>query len=191
MTYRGFRKEALLEAARELEALGLGPGAVYAAMNLAGAKWRSVQLREGRGYETHAEGDSRVFHTATESVMRSTMETTLKLGQLAHSSEGDRFMFLAISLTLARLFSRGPRAIRDWLKEGDEETRKVILSFAIGSSIIVEERSIDYFFDRILKFRYAITFDSGKDCSKQVLAVIERLGMAGYAILNPAKGNLE
>lgn len=186
MTYRGFREEALLQAAKELEALGLGPGAVYAAMNLAGAKWRSVQLREGRKYETHAEEDSRVFHAATESVMRSTMETTLKLSQLAHSSEGDRFMFLAISLTLARLFSRGPRSIRDWLKDGDVESRKVILAFAIGSSIIVEESSIDYFFRRILEFRFGVGFESLKDETARILEVVGRLGQAGYAILNPA-----
>ncbi len=189
MTYRGFREESLLEAAKELEALGLGPGSIYAAMNLAGAKWRSVQLREGRRYETHAEEDSRVFHKATESVMKSTMETTLRLSQLAHCSEGDRFMFLAIGLTLARLFSRGPRSIRDWLKEGDVESRKVILAFAIGSSIIVEESSIDYFFRRILEFRFGVGFESLKDETPGILGVVGRLGQAGYAILNPANGD--
>jgi hypothetical protein len=94
-------------------------------------------------------------------------------------------MFLAISLTLSRLYSHGPSSIREWLEDGDKESRKVILSFAIGSCIIVDREAIDFFFGRIIKFRYGSPFDSGKDISDSVIAVIEKLGKAGYKCLNP------
>ena len=68
---------------------------------------------------------------------------------------------------------------------GDRKTREVVLSFAIGSSIIVDPRAMDVLFDRIVRFRYGAPFDSGVDVSESVLAVIARLGKAGYACLNP------
>ena len=185
MKYRGFREETLLAAGRELEGLGLKPSEIHAVLNLAGAKWRAVQINEGRGNEAQEEEDSRVFHEATVTVMQSTMTENMRLVQLLHATEGERFMFLAISLTLGELFSRGPRSIRRWLHAGDRKTREVVLSFAIGSSIIVDPRAMDVLFDRIVRFRYGAPFDSGVDVSESVLAVIARLGKAGYACLNP------
>jgi hypothetical protein len=185
MKYRGFREETLLVAGQELEGLGLKPSEVHAVMNLAGAKWRAVQVQEGRGNESQDEEDSQVFHEATVSVMQSTMTENMQLVNLLHAAEGERFMFLAISLTLSRLFSRGPRSIRKWLRAGDKKAREVTLAFAIGSSIIIDPRAIDLLFDRIVRFRYGTPFDSGEDVSGPVLAVIGRLGKSGYSCLNP------
>lgn len=53
--YRGFNEEKLIRASKEFEALGMKPSEVYAAMNLAGAKWRSVQRYNGRKDEAHEE----------------------------------------------------------------------------------------------------------------------------------------
>jgi hypothetical protein len=185
MKYRGFREETLLAAVAELDALGMKPSEIHAVINLAGAKWRSVQIREGRGDEFQDEEDSRVFHEATVSLMKSTMSETQKLAVLGHASEGERFMLLAISITLQQLFSRGPRLVRDWLAAGEKRKRKVVLAFAMGSSIIVEPQAIDILMHRIVKFRYGVPFDGGKDISAAVISVVDRLGHAGYACLNP------
>jgi len=184
MKYHGFRTETLTKAAKRLAALGLAPSEVCAAMNLAGAKWRAAQIEKDRDDESYEESDRRVYLLATKSLMNSTMSATMLLSNLGHATEGEKFMFLAISLTLNELYSRGPRSIREWLKDGEEETNRVILSFAIGSCIIVEPNMIDYFFSRIVKFRYGRPFDSGQDISGSVLAVVEDLGKAGYSVLN-------
>jgi hypothetical protein len=185
MKYRGFREETLLAASRELEALGLRPSELHSILNLAGAKWRSVQMREGRGEEFQSEEDSRVFHEATVSLMKSTMAETQQLAELVHTTEGERLMLLAISITMNRLFLRGPVSIRRWLRAGDRETRKIILSFAMGSSIIVDPLAIDILMHRIVKFRYGVQFDRGVDISESIIAIITRLGNSGYSCLNP------
>ena len=185
MKYRGFREEPLLVAVRELEALGLMPSEVHAILNLAGAKWRSVQIREGRANEYQDQEDARVFRKATMALMKTTMSETQELALLAHSSEGERFMLLAIAIAMGRLFVRGSASIREWLREGDEETRKVILSFAIGSSIIVEPQAIDGLMYRIVRLRYGAQIDASGDVSDAVLGIVERLGNSGYACLKP------
>ncbi|MEI6388012.1 MAG: hypothetical protein WCQ50_15390 [Spirochaetota bacterium] len=189
--YRGFKEEKLTRVSKEFEALGMMPSEIYAAMNLAGAKWRSVQRHNGRKDEAHEEEDGRVFQTAIRYVMQATMTETLQLGKLAHATEGERFMFLAISITLNRLFTRGPRRIREWLEEGEVEERKVLLSFAIGSCIIVADNSIDYFFARIVGFRYGSSFDSGNDIADAVLHVIGKIGISGSSILNPVTDEID
>jgi len=188
--YLGFDEEKLLAAAKDLEAIGLRPSEVHAAMNLAGAKWRSVQRREGRKDETHEEGSGRVFQEATQQIMQATMTNAIILGKLGHAAEGEGLMFVAISVTLNKLFLRGPRLIKDWLEEGDPESRRIVLSFAIGSCIIVNAEGIDIFFDRIVRSRYGFPFDSGKDVSEAVLDVIGRLGKAGYEILNAVSDSI-
>ncbi len=188
MKYRGFREEPLLAAARELEALGLMPSEVHAILNLAGAKWRSVQIREGRDNEYQDQNDALVFHKATTALMKSTMPVTQELALLAHSSEGEKFMLLAIGVTMGRLFERGSPSIREWLREGDARTRKVILSFAIGSSIIVEPQAIDGLMYRIVKLRYGAQIEASDDISDAVLGVVESLGNSGYACLKPIRG---
>jgi hypothetical protein len=189
MKYQGFREEKLLSAAKELLDLGLKPSEVYAVMNLAGAKWRSVQLIEGQKNESYEESDGRVFSEATSYAMKHTMENAVMLGNLTRTSEGERLMFLSIGLTLNRLFTRGSRAVREWLANGDAESRKVILSFAIGSCIIVDVRMIDPFFTQMIKFRYGTPFEGDKDISDQILALVERLGNAGYSVLQPLSKN--
>lgn len=185
MRYQGFREKKLLSAAEELKAFGLKPSEVFAVMNLAGAKWRSVQIREGRANESYEESDGRVFSEATAYAMKHTMENAIMLGNLAHASDGGRLMFLSVGLTLNGLYSRGSRAVKEWLEDGDAEVRKVILSFAIGSCIIVDARMIDVFFERMIKFRYGTPFDGEKDSSDLILASVERLGNAGYSVLYP------
>jgi hypothetical protein len=185
MKYRGFREETLLSAFKELESLGLTSAGANAVLNLAGAKWRSVQIREGRVDEYQAEEDGRVFHDATVALMKATMTETQELALLAHAEEGERFMLAAISITLNRLFERGPKSIRKWLSVGDVETRKTVLSFAMGSSILVEPQAIDFLMRRIVKFRYATPAGEGEDISDPVIGLIERLGNSGYACLKP------
>jgi hypothetical protein len=185
MKYQGFREGKLLSVAKELQRIGLKPSEVYAIMNLAGAKWRSVQLREGQENETYDESDGRVFSEATSYSMKHTMENAIMLGNLTHTSEGERLMLLSIGVTLNRLFTRGSRTVREWLENGDVESRKIVLSFAIGSCIIVDVRMIDVFFKQLIKFRYGTPFDGDKDISDQILASVERLGNAGYSVLQP------
>jgi hypothetical protein len=191
MKYRGFREETLLSSFRELEALGLKPSEAYALLNLAGAKWRSVQIREGRGDEYQAEEDGLVFHQAAVALMKQTMAETQELAMLGHAAEGERFMLVAISVTLNRLFARGPKAIGRWLRAGEPESRKVLLSFAIGSSIIVEPQAIDILMRRIVEYRYSVQFDGGVDMSDSILQIVERLGTSGYACLKPIPGAME
>ena len=81
-------------------------------MNLAGAKWRSVQLRKGQKNESYDESDTRIFSEATTYSMKHTMENAIILGNLTHTSEGERLMFLSIGLTLNRVFTRGSRSVR-------------------------------------------------------------------------------
>lgn len=185
MKYRGFREETLLAAVQQLEGLGLTPSEVHAVLNLAGAKWRSVQIREGRGNEVQEEEDSQVFHEATVALMNSTMTENQELAELGHAVEGERFMLLAISLTIGKLFSRGPKSIRRWLRAGDRKTREIILSFAMGSSILIESAAIDTLMYRIVKFRYGAQLDENKDISDSVIQIIEKLGNAGYQCLKP------
>ena len=185
MKYRGFREEILLEAVRGLENLGLKPSEVHAILNLAGAKWRSVQIREGRGNEIQEEEDSQVFHDATVALMKSTMEENQQLAELGHTTEGERFMLLAISITIDKLFSRGPRPIRRWLRAGDKKTREIVLSFAMGSSILIESGAVDILMHRIVKFRYGAQLDAGKDISNSIIDIIEKLGNSGYSCLKP------
>ncbi len=185
MKYRGFREDILLSAYHELKALGLKPSEACAVLDLAGAKWRSVQIREGRGDEYQDEYDSQVFHEATVALMQATMSEAQRLALLGHSSEGERFMLLAISLTLNELFTRGSSSIRNWLRTGDKETRRIVLSFAIGSTIIVEPGAIDFLMRRIIALRYGVLFESGKDVSDSIIQIIEKLGNAGYSCLNP------
>lgn len=175
----------MCSAFKDLKALGLKAPEAYAILNLAGAKWRSVQIREGRGDEFQDEDDSQVFHEATVALMKSTMTETQQLALLGHATEGERFMLLGISITLHRLFSRGPGAIRKWLRSGDRQTRKIILSFAMGSSILVEPGAIDILMRRIVKFRYGTLLEGEKDISDSVIQTIERLGSSGYACLKP------
>jgi hypothetical protein len=191
MKYRGFREETLIAAYKELEALGLGPSEAHAILNLAGAKWRSVQIREGRGEEYQAEQDGQVFHEATVLLMKSTMTETQALAELGHAAEGERFMLLAIGITMARLFARGPVSIRKWLRAGDREARKVILSFAMGSSILVDPQAIDILMRRIVAFRYGPQFDRGVDVSGSIIELIDRLGNSGYSVLNPIAGAIK
>jgi hypothetical protein len=190
MKYRGFREETLLPSFHELKALGLSSNEAYAILNLAGAKWRSVQIREGRGNEYQEEEDGRVFHEATVALMNATMTETQQLAMLGHAAEGERFMVAAISITLNRLFSRGPSSIRRWLRAGDKETRKIILSFAIGSCIIVEPQAIDILLRRIVKLRYGVVFESGNDISDSIIEVVEKLGTSGYSCLKPIEDTL-
>ncbi|MGA2545517.1 MAG: hypothetical protein ABSF43_03130 [Rectinemataceae bacterium] len=190
MKYRGFREETLLPSFHKLKALGLSSNEAYAILNLDGAKWRSVQIRESRGNEYQEEEDGRVFHEATVALMNSTMTETQQLAMLGHATEGERFMLVAISIALNKLFSRSPSSIRKWLRAGDKETRKIILSFAIGSSIIVEPQAIDILMHRIVKLRYGVVFDSGSDISDSVIEVIETLGTSGYSCLKPIADTL-
>jgi hypothetical protein len=185
MKYRGFREETLLSAAHDLEALGLKPSEVYAILNLAGAKWRSVQIREGRIDEIQEQGDGRIFHEATISLMKNTMAANQQLALIGHTADGERFMLLAISVTMNKLFTQGSSSIRKWLRAGDQNTNRIILSFAIGSSIIVEPNAIDLLTRRIVKFRYGLAFDSAKDISDPIIEVIEKLGNSGYLCLKP------
>ena len=185
MKYRGFREETLLSSFHELEALGLTQSEAYAILNLAGAKWRSVQIREGRSDEFQDAEDSRVFREATVALMNDTMTQSQQLALLSHSSEGERFMLLAISITMNRLFARGSKSIRKWLGAGDAEVRKIILSFAMGSSILVEPQAIDILLHRIVRLRYGTQFDSGKDVSDAVIKILEKLGASGNACLKP------
>ena len=77
----------------------------------------------------------------------------------------------------------------EWLENGDAESRKIILSFAIGSCIIVDARMIDVFFKQMIKFRYGTPFDGEKDISDQILASVEKLGNAGYSVLQHIPDN--
>ena len=185
MKYRGFRQETLVSAFKELELLGLSAVEAYAILNLAGAKWRSVQIREGRVEESQDEEDSRIFRKATLSLMKSTMTVTQELAQLAHASEAERFMLASIAVTLNRLYTRGPKSIRDWLRSGEVEARKILLSFAIGSSILVDPQAIDFLTRRIVEFRYGARFPADGDPAEAILALIDRLGNSGYACLKP------
>jgi hypothetical protein len=185
MKYLGFREETLLDAVHRLEALEMRPSEVHAIMNLAGAKWRSVQVREGRGNELQSQEDSRVFHDATVAIMQTMMSENQKLAALGHTEDGERFMLLAISVAMSELFARGPKSIRKWIGRGEAEARKVILSFAMGSSIVMEPQAIDYLMPRIVKFRYGVHFEQDKDISDAVIAVIEGLGNSGNSCLNP------
>jgi hypothetical protein len=191
MKYRGFREETLLAAARELESLELKPAEVYAILNLAGAKWRSVQIREGRGDEAYEEEDGQVFHEATVALMKATMAENQQLAELGHTTDGERFMLLAISITMNKLFLRGPRSIRKWLGSGDGDTRKIILSFAMGSSIIVESGAIGILIRRIVKFRYGAISGFGKDVSDSIIEIIEKLGNSGYSCLKPITDSMK
>lgn len=65
------------------------------------------------------------------------------------------------------------------------EKRKILLSFAIGSCIIVNDNGIDFFFARMVGFRYGTTFDSGNDIAEAVLHVIGKISKAGNSILKP------
>ena len=186
MKYQGFHEERLLLAAKELETLGLKSSEVYAVMNLAGAKWRSVQLRKGRSNESYAERDGQVFHEAVVYTMKHTMENTALFGKLTHAAESQQLMFLAVGLTLNRLFTRGSKAVLEWLKDGDVESRKIVLSFAIGSCIIMDARFIDIFFEQMVRFRYGTPFEAGNDISDQILAAVDKLGKAGNSVLLPA-----
>jgi len=189
--YRGFREESLLAVVRELEGLDLKPSEIYAILNLAGAKWRSVQIGKDRGEDVQDEEDSLVFHAATILIMNSTMTENVQLVQLGHASDGERFMLLAISLAMAKLFSSGPSLIRRWLRGGDKKTRRIILAFAIGSNIVVEPKSIDLLVRRIVKSRYGVPFDAGMDISETVIELIDRLGNSGYSCLNPIEDTIE
>ena len=112
MNYRGFKEDKLLKAAKEFEALGMKPTEIYAAMDMAGVKWRSIQILEERGNESHGDIDGHVFHEATKAEMNSTMAFTAQLAKLSHASEGERFMFLGISLSMSQLFTKGPKVVR-------------------------------------------------------------------------------
>ena len=184
MKYRGFREEILLSTYGELEALGLKPAEAYAILDLAGAKWRSVQISEGRGDEYQDDYDNQVFHEATIALMRATMPENQQLAELGHTKDGERFMLLAISITVNWLFLRGPKSVRKWLQAGERKTREIILSFAMGSSIIVEPSAIDVLMRRIVKFRYEV-FDQEKDISDSIIGIIEKLGASGYSCLKP------
>jgi hypothetical protein len=185
MKYRGFREETLIAAFKELESLGLKTADAWAILNLAGAKWRSVQIREGRADEYQDEGDSRVFHDATVSLMNTTMTESRELALLAHAAEVERFMLAAIAITIDRLFTRGSKPIRKWLREGEEETRKVVLAFAMGSSILVEPQAIDLLLRRIVEFRYGARAEEDEGVGDALIGLIERLGDSGYACLKP------
>jgi hypothetical protein len=185
MKYRGFREEPLLAAAKQLEGLGLRSAEIYAVLNLAGAKWRSVQVREGRGNELQEPEDGQVFHEATVSLMQSTMKESTEIARLSHSAEAERFMLLAISTTINGLFTRGPKTIRRWIRNGDASSRKIVLAFAIGSCIIVEPRAIDALTRSIVQFRYGVVLESEKDVGDSIIEIIESLGNAGYSCLNP------
>jgi hypothetical protein len=185
MKYRGFREDMIIATSRELKFLGLAASEIRAILNLAGAKWRSVQIREGRRDEVYEERDSRVFHEATVALMKTTMAAMQQLAELGHAADGETFMLAAISIAIDGLFSRGPKTIRSWLNSGDEETRKAVLSFAMGSSIFVEPATIDILIQRIIKFRYGVIFDTGRDNCGSILGVIERIGNSGYSCLKP------
>ena len=191
MNYRGFKEEKLLKAVKELEALGMKPSEIYASLDMAGVKWRSIQIKQGRKNEAHEDVDGHVFLEATKAVMQSTMVVTADLAKLGHSTEAERFMFSGIGLNLSDLFLRGPKIVRTWLLNGDVESRKAILSFAIGSCILIEPNFMDMFFERIVRFRYGSPFESDRDISDKVLTIIDRLGKAGYSILNPIEDSME
>ncbi len=194
MKYRGFRKETLLAAVQELESLGLKPSEVNAILNLAGAKWRAVQIREGRGEELQDEEDSLVFHEATVAIMQATMAGIQQLAKLGHSTEGERFMLLGISIAMNGLFSRGHGPIGRWLRGGDRKAKETVLSFAMGASVLAEAQAIDSLVQSVVMFRYGVKFEEERDLSAPILAVIGKLGNSGYACLNPVvdatkKGN--
>lgn len=184
MIYRGFRAEPLLAVSHQLEGLGLKSAEVHAILNLAGAKWRSVQIREGRGNELQDPEDGRVFHEATVALMRSVMDETNRLALLNHSTDGERFMLLAISITLNGLLVDGGKSIRRWLRAGDKKGREAVLSFAIGASIVVEPRAIDVLLRNLVKFRYGVQFDSREDISGPIIECIDGLGNSGFSVLN-------
>ncbi len=185
MIYRGFREAPLLAGAKELERLDMMPSEVCAILELSGAKWRAVQIREGRAEEFQDEGDGRVFQEATVAMMKATMAENIDLMRLGHATQSESFMLLAVSISLSRLFTFGPGSVRRWLRSGDAEARRVLLSFAIGSSILVEPQAIDILLHRIVKCRYAAALDSRKDISGPVIGIIERLGNSGNECLNP------
>ena len=51
--------------------------------------------------------------------------------------------------------------------------------------------AIDIFFERMVRFRYGAPFEADKDLSDKILAIIHRLGKAGYLILNKVEDSME
>ena len=191
MKYKGFREDTLLSAFHEFEALGLSPNEAYAILDLAGAKWRAVQIREGRSQEYYDEEDGIVFQKATVAIMQSTMPVAQHPALLCHSSQIERFMLVALTISINKLFTRGTKTIKQWLGAGDIETRKIILAFALGASIIVEPKAIDVLINSIVRLRYGVVYDMGRDISDSIIKVIEKIGNSGYLYLNPIEDAIE
>ncbi|MEI6874752.1 MAG: hypothetical protein WCL50_06440 [Spirochaetota bacterium] len=180
--YRGFNEALLLDAVRELEELGLTENQIYPVLHLAGAKWRSVQIRENRLNEIQDPKTSVMLQSATVAFMRSTMGANQQLAKLGHSSEFDRFMFSAISIAFGDLVNEGGTTIAKWLKAGDRQKRKVVLAFAMGASILVDSGAIDTLFHRVIQARFE---SADNEVAAPILLLIDRLGNAGYDCLKP------
>jgi hypothetical protein len=182
MKYRGFNEEPLLAAVKQLEDLGLPLRQIYPIVNVAGAKWRSVQITENRQGEIQDSTTGPIFQKATIAFMQETMRENQALAALGHTDEVDRFMLLAMGVAFDRLVSGGPGSLTEWLGGGKRKKRKTILAFAMGSNILVEAAAIDTMIGRIIQGRYA---DPDRDLATPILSVIEGLGHAGYACLRP------
>lgn len=123
--------------------------------------------------------------------MQATMPVAQHLALLCHSSQVERFMLVALTISINKLFTRGTKNIKEWLGVGDKETRKIILAFALGASIIVEPKAIDVLINSIIRLRYGVVFDLGKDISDSIIKIIGKLGDSGYLCLNPIEDTLE
>jgi hypothetical protein len=185
MKYRGFNEAPLVEAVRDLEAHGLSLTQIHPLINVAGAKWRAIQIRESRFDEIQDAWDNTIFHQATITLMQATMKENQKLAKLGHAKEFDRFILLAMGFAFAELVASGPPTIVNWLKDGDTERRKIVLAFATGSYIMVDPDALDAMIHRIVHARF-----DDPEITSYVIATIHRLGNAGYACLNPVPDTL-
>jgi hypothetical protein len=114
--------------------------------------------------------------------MDTAMKENRKLAKLGHTKEFDRFMLLAMDLSFNALSTSGNSVAVNWLLDGDVEKRKIILAFAMGSFILVDSSAIDVMIDPLIHGRY-----ESSETAAYILAVIHRLGIAGYACLNPVR----
>lgn len=185
MKYRGFNEAYLHGALTELRGLGLRPTQAYPILHLAGAKWRSVQTREKREDEVQDRRVAIVLHHATVAFMHATMEQNRRLLELSRGASFEDTMLLAVSLSFRELASTTSPLVGPWLRSGNLGRRRAVLAFALGASIVVEPSAIDAMTARIVRARYADPLARGEDPTSAILSLIERVGNAGYALMNP------
>jgi len=185
MVYRGFNEGKLLSAAKEFEALGLSPQQVYPLMNAAGAKWRSIQVREKRNEESQDRAIMTVLQKVAAGFMQATMTANQELARLGHAEEVEKYLLLAVGIAYNELLTSGPSVVKRWIKAGDAERRKYVLAFALGSCILIEAEAADQMVLRMVRARYAPSFDSGSGLAEALASAIDRLATSGYAILLP------